>query len=57
MNKIPYMREMLIAGIAMNILLLLIGIALEDQDSIVLSVASGVMCGLGLKLEKTRSDE
>lgn len=57
MNKIPYMREMLIAGIAMNILLLLMGIALEDQDSIVLSVASGVMCGLGLKLEKTRSDE
>ena len=57
MIKIPYMKEILIAGIAMNVLLLLMGIALEDTDSIVLAVASGVMCGLGLKLEKMLSDE
>ena len=57
MIKIPYMKEILIAGIAMNVLLLLMGIALEDTDSIVLAVASGIMCGLGLKLEKTLSDE
>ena len=57
MFKIPYMKEMLIAGITMNVLLLMMGLALESTDTIVLAVCSGVMCGLGLKLEKTLSDE
>ncbi len=57
MFKIPYMKEMLIAGITMNVLMLLMGLALESTDTIVLAVCSGAMCGLGLKLEKMHSDE
>ena len=57
MFKIPYMKEILIAALAMNVFLLLQGIALEHTDTIVLSVCSGALCGLALKLEKMRPDE
>ena len=53
MFKIPYMKELLIGAIAMNVLLLMMGIAFEHTDTIVLAICSGAMCGLGLKLEKT----
>lgn len=56
MFKIPYIREMLIGAIAMNILLLIMAISFEHTDMAVLSVCSGTMCVLGLKLEKTNSD-
>ena len=57
MFKIPYMKEMLICGIALNVMLLLMGIAFEHTDSVVLAVCSGAMCALGLKLEKMNPDE
>jgi len=57
MFKVPYMKEILIAALAMNVFLLLQGIALEHTDTIVLSVCSGALCGLALKLEKMRPDE
>ena len=57
MKKIPYLKEMLLVGIAMNVFLLLTGIALENVDTIVLAVASGAMCGIGLKAEKMYSEE
>lgn len=56
MFKIPYMKEMLICGVALNVMLLLMGIAFEHTDSVVLAICSGAMCALGLKLEKTNSD-
>jgi len=55
--KIPYVKEMLLFGLALNVFLLMAGVALEQADTIVLAVCSGVMCGLGLKLEKMRSEE
>ena len=55
--KVPYLKEILLVGLALNAFLLMSGIALENMDTIVLALASGVMCGLGLKLEKMRSDE
>ena len=57
MFKIPYMKEMLICGVALNVMLLLMGIAFEHTDSVVLAICSGAMCALGLILEKTHSDE
>ena len=57
MLKIPYIREILIVGVALNIFLLTTGIALENVDTIVLAVASGAMCGVGLKAEKMYSEE
>ena len=57
MLKIPYIREILIVGVALNIFLLTTGIALEDVDTIVLAIASGAMCGVGLKAEKMCSEE
>ena len=57
MFKIPYMKEMLICGVALNVMLLLMGIAFAHADSIVLAICSGAMCALGLILEKTHSDE
>ena len=55
--KIPYLKEILLVGVAMNVFLLLTGIALEDVDTIVLAIASGAMCGVGLKAEKMCSEE
>ena len=55
--KIPHVKEILVFGLALNAFLLMAGIALEQWDTIVLAACSGVMCGLGLKLEKMRSDE
>jgi hypothetical protein len=55
--KIPYLKEILLVGVAMNVFLLLTGIALEDVDTIVLAIASGAMCSVGLKAEKMCSEE
>ena len=57
MFKVPYMKELLIGAIAMNILLLLMAVSFEQPDMAVLAVCSGAMCALGLKLEKTDSGE
>lgn len=57
MFKVPFMKELLIGAIAMNILLLMMAISFEQTDMAVLAICSGVMCALGLKLEKTDPDE
>jgi len=55
--KIPYLKEMLLVGAAMNVFLLMTGVALENVDTIVLALASGTMCGIGLKAEKMYPEE
>lgn len=57
MFKVPFMKELLVGGIAMNVLLFLMGLSLEQTDMVVLAVCSGAMCALGLKLAKTDFEE
>jgi len=48
MKKIPYIREILLVSLGLNISFFFLSLATNNSTSMLLALASGAMCGWGL---------
>jgi len=55
--KIPYMKEILLVCIGLNISFFFSSLALDNSPGVMLSLASGAMCAFGLWFNGRASDD